>query len=89
MLHKTLRTMENNETIAEVVNIFVTIFSYFPSSPSCLVNAAGESALDVARKYKHVECEDLVGVSCLCRRKGSPWANFLALLSLKKFLSCF
>ena len=29
--------------------------------PLCAVNAAGETALDVARRLKHSECEELVG----------------------------
>uniref|UniRef100_A0A8D2J6F5 ArfGAP with SH3 domain, ankyrin repeat and PH domain 3 n=1 Tax=Varanus komodoensis TaxID=61221 RepID=A0A8D2J6F5_VARKO len=32
------------------------------------VNSAGETPLDVARRYKHVECEDLVGG---CKRLGT------------------
>lgn len=35
------------------------------------VNAVGETALDVARRLKHTECEELVGGRCLGWGEGT------------------
>lgn len=60
--------------VTTVITCFCCVFSSSPFLNSA-ANEAGETPLDIARRLKHVQCEELVSspccnfTTCVCERK--------------------